>query len=79
MVSLGTRIRFMRLVRGLSQKQFAQAVELGQWDVSAYENDRHVPTPEKLNDIARALAVNFNQPICIQPDGRLDVSPPEAN
>lgn len=79
MVSFGTRIKVMRTIRSISQTALAKAVGLSQYDISSFENDRTLPGPDALTGLQAALSVNFNQPICIQPDGRLDVSPPDAN
>ncbi len=79
MVSIGTRIKVMRMIRSLSQTGLAKAAGVGQYDISAYENERSLPSSETLGNIQVALHVDFSQPITIQPDGRLECSAPEKN
>lgn len=48
-------IRTQRLAAGMSQAELAQAANVAQPNLSAYENRRRTPTPEVLHRIAQAL------------------------
>jgi transcriptional regulator with XRE-family HTH domain len=47
----GTFIRQVRRSRGLSQQALAEIVGIGQPNLSAYENDRQLPSVDVLNKI----------------------------
>jgi transcriptional regulator with XRE-family HTH domain len=50
----GKFIRSVRTSRGLSQSQLARIVGINQPNLSAYENDRQVPSADMLNKIVVA-------------------------
>lgn len=50
-------IRAERQAAGLSQSQLAQAADVSQPNLSAYENGRRTPSPAVLERIRRALQV----------------------
>lgn len=79
MVSFGTRIKVMRTIRDISQTALAKAVGISQYDISAFENDRALPSHETLSGLQTALKVNFSYPITIHPDGVLECSLPEQS
>ena len=54
---LGERIRELRKVRGLTQEQFAELIEVEQKHVSRLELGKSFPTIERLEKIAHALQI----------------------
>lgn len=50
-------LRAERRAAGLSQSQLARAAGVPQPNLSAYENDRRIPSPEVLERLNRVLAV----------------------
>ncbi|HMV09305.1 MAG TPA: helix-turn-helix transcriptional regulator [Cyclobacteriaceae bacterium] len=55
MNSFGEELKRLRKERGLSQKELADSAELGDVQISTYENGRVVPTKKSLRALARAL------------------------
>jgi transcriptional regulator with XRE-family HTH domain len=59
-LTLGKRIRQLRLQRGWSQQELAEKVGIGQKQVSAYERDANTPSGEIFIALARALDVSLD-------------------
>ncbi len=57
-MSLGLRIRKVRRLRGYTQKQLAEKLNMTEANFSSYERDKSVPPSEKLNQIALILGVS---------------------
>lgn len=54
-MSIGTKLKALRLEAGLTQVQLAQAAGLTQNTLTFYENDKKVPSAPRLAAIANAL------------------------
>lgn len=54
-MDIGTRIKTMRLKRGLSQKALADRIGKASTTISCYENGVQIPPTEVLESIAHAL------------------------
>lgn len=54
-LTLGKKIKMMRVARGLSQGKLARMIGMPQVTLSYVENDHVAPTPEKLEVIKAAL------------------------
>ena len=54
-MDIGTRIKTMRLKRGLSQKALADRIGKASTTISCYENGIQIPPTEVLESIARVL------------------------
>jgi transcriptional regulator with XRE-family HTH domain len=54
-VSIGTKLKALRLQAGLTQVQLAQAAGIKQNTLTFYENDKKVPSAPRLAAIANAL------------------------
>ncbi len=59
-MTLGERIKRLRLDRGWSQAQLGQKLAVHQKQVSGYERDVHVPSTELLVRLAEALDVTLD-------------------
>jgi len=59
-MSLGDRIRRLRMERGWSQTQFAQKLDVHQKQISGYERGVHVPSTEVLLRMARLFEVSLD-------------------
>jgi transcriptional regulator with XRE-family HTH domain len=60
-VTLGARIRELRLKRGLTLEALGEKVSKDKGDISAYENGHHVPGIEALARIASVLGVTLDE------------------
>jgi XRE family transcriptional regulator, regulator of sulfur utilization len=58
--TIGSNVRTLREMKGLSQGQLAKAAGCHQPDVSDLEHGRHEPTISFLRRIAAALGVNLS-------------------
>ena len=58
--TIGTRIRDLRIMRGLTQEQLAELLYRKKNTISQYENDRISMRVEDLELIAKALHVDMN-------------------
>lgn len=56
-MSLGSRIRKVRKLRGYTQKQMAEKLNMTEANFSSYERDKSIPPSEKLNELATILGV----------------------
>lgn len=56
----GSTLRALRLAKGMSQDDFAQAIKTSQAAISAIENRSRKPGEETLREMARTLEVDFN-------------------
>jgi transcriptional regulator with XRE-family HTH domain len=59
-LTLGKKIRQLRLQRGWSQQELANKVGIGQKQVSAYERDANTPSGEIFIALAKALEVSLD-------------------
>ena len=59
-MTFGSRIKELRTERGLTQREFADALSLGESTVSFYESDKREPDYETLNKIADFFAVSID-------------------
>ena len=60
-VSIGTRIKALRLQAGLTQVQVAQAAGLLQGTFTRYETNKKIPSAPRLAAIARALGTTVEE------------------
>lgn len=58
--TIGTRIRDLRIMRGLTQEQLAELLYRKKNTISQYENDRISIRVEDLEQIARVLHVDIS-------------------
>lgn len=56
---LGERIRWLRKVRGLTQEQLAEFLDIDQKQVSCIERGVNAPAMDRLQSIADALGVQI--------------------
>lgn len=56
-VSIGTNIKKYRDLRGWEQEKLASETGFTKQNISQWENDRHEPSKEKLDRLAKALGV----------------------
>lgn len=54
-LSLGKKIRVMRIIRGIEQNEFAQLVNATRQTVSNWENDHYVPRDKNMEQIKAIL------------------------
>jgi transcriptional regulator with XRE-family HTH domain len=54
---LGVRVRHLRMLQALSQKELAEHAELSRGAIIHIEQGRRLPHPQSLRRIARALGV----------------------
>ncbi|MGI9301374.1 MAG: helix-turn-helix domain-containing protein [Gammaproteobacteria bacterium] len=59
-MTLGARIKRLRLERNWSQTQFAQHLKVHQKQISGYERDVHVPSTELLIRMAALFNVSLD-------------------
>ena len=57
-MTVGRRIRALRVYRGISQIRLSEETGIAQPTIHAYEFDRHLPPLDKLELIAKALHVS---------------------
>lgn len=57
---IGKKIKILRKVRGLTQEQLAEKLEVGRATVSNYEIGRREPRLNELERIAKALGVGLD-------------------
>lgn len=55
----GTRIRILRLARGLTQEELAERADISVDFLSLIERGRNVPSFENLEQLARALRLTI--------------------
>lgn len=60
-VSIGTKLKSLRLQAGLTQTQLANAAGILQGVLTRYETDKKVPSAPRLAAIARALGVTVEE------------------
>ena len=57
-VSIGKELKRLRIEKGLSQVEVADRVGINRSTITAYENGRIMPSPDKLHDMARLYGVD---------------------
>lgn len=57
--SIGSKIRNLRLEKGLSQEKFAEAVSLSREHISCIECGKYLPSVETLYNIADYLKIDI--------------------
>ena len=57
---IGTKIKILRKVRGLTQQQLAEKLDVGRATVSNYEIGRRSPHLKELERLAQALGVGLD-------------------
>lgn len=60
-MTIGTRIKTLRLQAGMTQVQVAQAAGLLQGTFTRYENNKKIPSGPRLAAIARALGTTVEK------------------
>ena len=53
----GKKLRHMRMLRGITQKELAARVGLSGFTISSWENGASTPSSENIQRIAKALSV----------------------
>ncbi|MDR0829077.1 MAG: helix-turn-helix domain-containing protein [Prevotellaceae bacterium] len=59
-MSIGSKIRKYRHIKGLSQSDLAFNAEISQSEISSLESDKTIPNSIILNKIAHALGIDIN-------------------
>ena len=54
------KIKELRIIKGLSQQDFARQIGISQGTLSNYETEQIIPPPEKLTHIASVMGVELN-------------------
>jgi transcriptional regulator with XRE-family HTH domain len=62
MVTLGTKIRTIRALRGVSAPALSKITGINQSNISEYECNRITPRPSSLQKLEAALNIRFNAP-----------------
>ncbi len=57
---LGTRIKSLRIEKGLTQDDLAEMINVTKSTISYYENSKRTPTVTNLHLLAEALNVSFD-------------------
>ena len=70
--AVGRRIRRLRRVRGLTQKQICEATGLDTSGLSRYENGYQVPNSQGLRRLAEALGVTTDELLGASPGSALE-------
>ena len=73
-MTVGERLKALRLERGLQQRQLAEKAELTPSMVSQIESGRLTPSLHTLGRLARALSLSIASLFETKPDGRIHVS-----
>ena len=60
-MSIGTKVRKYRMLKGLSQSDLALRAEISQSVVSSLESDKTIPNSIMLNRIAKVLEIDINE------------------
>ena len=60
-MSIGTKVRKYRMLKGLSQSDLTLRAEISQSVVSSLESDKTIPNSMMLNRIAKVLEVDINE------------------
>jgi transcriptional regulator with XRE-family HTH domain len=76
-VSIGTKLKALRLQAGLTQVQLAQAAGILQSALACYEQDKDVPSAPRLVAIARALGTTAEEIVddALSPTSTVDPKP----
>lgn len=78
-VSIGTKLRSLRLQAGLTQTQLANAAGILQGVLTRYETDKKVPSAPRLAAIARALGVTVEEILEDSPSPTTEVPKPHVH
>jgi transcriptional regulator with XRE-family HTH domain len=76
--NFGKRLASLRIMAGLSQKEFADAAGISPRMVVYYERHAKRPPTDRLNSIAKALNVSENELLGLTPDKRRVGAPKNA-
>ena len=60
-IKIGSRIKELRISKGISQKDMAEKLEINRSTYSNYENDIREPNKEIIEKIANTLNVEINE------------------
>ncbi|WP_370899678.1 helix-turn-helix domain-containing protein [Chryseobacterium gossypii] len=60
-MSIGTKVKRLREIRGLSQDELALRLDVAQSTISSIESDKNIPNSLLLNKIAKELDVDINE------------------
>lgn len=74
MVDFGTRLRKLRVNKGLTQAQLAERLGLTKSVISAYERDVRLPTYDTLISITRIFNVTSDYLLGIEKKWEIDIS-----
>ena len=58
--SLGKKIRFLRISRGMTQQQLAKKLNVSNCAISRYEKGRAEPELSTLDDLVHLFHVDYN-------------------
>lgn len=75
-MSIGSKVRKYREIKGLSQEDLAFRMDVAQTTISSIESDKSVPNSILLNKIAQELDVNIND---ILDEGNTQINNIEKN
>lgn len=68
MVTLGERIKSIRMKKNISQKELAEALNVNRSAISLYETNRKSPSRENTYKIATVLGVSIDYLLGLQTD-----------
>ncbi|MED1302979.1 MerR family transcriptional regulator [[Bacillus thuringiensis] serovar konkukian] len=71
MVTLGERIKSIRMKKNISQKELAEALNVNRSAISLYETNRKSPSRENTYKIATVLGVSIDYLLGLQTDSSL--------
>ena len=66
MISIGKRMKEIRMESGLSQARFGEILSVSQDTVSLWEKGKSVPTAEYLIAIAKQFDVSVDYILCLK-------------
>lgn len=74
MTNLAVRLRELRIAKGMTQTQAANATNVTRAVISLYENDMRRPSPEMLVALARLYGVSTDYLLCMDSRRFVDVT-----
>lgn len=75
-MSIGSKVRKYREVKGISQEDLAFRIDVAQTTISSIESDKSIPNSILLHRIARELDVDINE---ILEEGKTNINTVEKN